>query len=272
MIEAAAAKQRADADAAAAKQRADTDTAAVEKHELQRDLFFGAAALGAVALAADVVLHESRSAIYWRMWYKLKKPKLPASVRALRPHLLPRKQEQLKPSADRVALLMSPSGAGKCTLLKEIARDAVTGADGRPPTVAVLIQPRQSHERNLSAVKDSATEMDSLATRVLGQIGFPTRRSLLGGALARGFTWLGRWTQADLFPDSTQRLKMALELLFEVLREVSKKQSADTPKPLLMIDELHDFIKDTRLTRLGGPELFNLLGGDLQVAACRRRG
>ena len=234
---------------------------------LRGKLAFGAAALGVAvvsvgfcALVADTVMHESTYYIRQRMKDRLSVPRLPTCVPGVPPLLLPRLQSALTAITDKLTLLIGPTGAGKSTLLKEIARLCVTGTDQQPPTTVVLLQFRQPRDSDGDEPTDSASEMDRTATRIFEQIGFPMRRSLLGDLFARGFTWAGFQTQADLFHDSSRRLQMALDLLFDVLEEISFEQLPNVPKPVLLLDEVHDLIKDERLASVGGKRIFHRLG------------
>jgi hypothetical protein len=66
--------------------------------------------------------------------------------------------------------------------------------------------------------------------------------------------------RAEVFPASVRRLNTAFDLLFDVLDELGSAAPAGVPKPLLLLDEVHDLIKNDRLARVGGKQLFDLLG------------
>ena len=107
-------------------------------------------------------------------------------------------------------------------------------------------------------------------------LGFPLRRSLIGGALSRGFTLWGERMQAELSTtETTDRLVLALHILFEVCEELKLERQKIMPPldaaPVLLFDEVQDLIKDARLARAGGRMVLSLLGALLVNYCVDRR-
>ena len=99
--------------------------------------------------------------------------------------------------------------------------------------------------------------MDATAARVFSQIGFPRRRSLFGALLARGVPWpvsgaAAAQVKMELFPESARRLLQAVDTLFAVLPALHAAQPATSPPPLLLLDEVHDLVRDGPRGRLHG--------------------
>ena len=219
----------------------------------------------AVVLAVDFYTHESPAHIKRRMLRALRACRLPPTVPPMRAAVVPRAQSPLS-LGFLPRLLLGPTGCGKSTLLGEVARASVAA---RVPTVLVrmrLPSRRESGSSALGALLGPADLMDAAAAQVFSQIGFPPRRSLLGGLLSRGIVWRGERTQAELAgPESRGRLMLALTLLFEVCGQLARERVASGMAPLdaapvLLFDEVQDLIKDARLQRAGGRLVFDLLG------------
>jgi hypothetical protein len=107
--------------------------------------------------------------------------------------------------------------------------------------------------------------LDLAGAQLFAQIGFPSRRSLLGGLLQRGVTVQGLATQAELNARKSSRIIAALQLLFEAAAELQREREAAGASrldaaPLLLFDEVQDLIKDARLARAGGRAIFDVLG------------
>jgi hypothetical protein len=125
--------------------------------------------------------------------------------------------------------------------------------------------------------------MDTAATQIYEQIGYPVRRSLLGSLLSTGFTYMGALNKAELgaLSPSGVRLVGALSMLFSVCKQLSfERQAQGVPAqfaaPVLIFDELQDLIKDSRLKAAGGELVFQMIatqivayGVDYQVPAVR---
>jgi hypothetical protein len=114
--------------------------------------------------------------------------------------------------------------------------------------------------------------MNDTAKQVFSQIGFPLRRSLIGGILSRGFTVGVDRVQAELSSaETSDRLTTALGMLFEVCEELKlereKTMDSVDAAPVLLFDEVQDLIKDSRLKRAGGEYVLGKLG-TLLVAYC----
>jgi hypothetical protein len=111
----------------------------------------------------------------------------------------------------------------------------------------------------------AAAAVDSVATQIYAQIGYPPRRSLVGSFLTHCVAFLRQRSQAGLAaPDSGPRLIDALVALFSVCAELRNERaaagvSALDAAPVLLFDEMHDLIKDAQLKAAGGSGVFGAL-------------
>jgi energy-coupling factor transporter ATP-binding protein EcfA2 len=162
-------------------------------------------------------------------------------------------------------MLLGPTGCGKSTLLAELARAAITAPT---PTPVVFMRLRVSSRKRRGTDLDAQSGkdlMDSVAAGLCEQIGYPSRPSIIGGFFARGFTFHGKFSQAELAaPDSAPRLIRALRLLFSVCAELRNERaaagmSALDAAPILLFDEVQDLLKDERLKAIGGEDVFDAL-------------
>ena len=220
----------------------------------------------AVALAADFYLHESPTYIKRRMMRTLRACRLPPSVDAMTSTRLHVPQAPLT-LGFLPTLLLGPTGCGKSTLLADIARMAVSTP---VPAPTVFVRMRQPSSRRGYAGADQSPVngealMDATAAQIFAQIGYPLRRSIVGGMLSRGIMFQGQRTQTDLVnPESRNRLVAALNALFEVCAElqaerISQGMTRFDAAPVLLFDELQDLIKDARLKNAGGDLVFATL-------------
>jgi hypothetical protein len=267
---------RAQAEAVALTRRADTRevrTASIKQRE-SADLLFRILPVAVCGLLAlDFYLHESPSHIKRRMLRALRSCHPPATLPPAPELLLPVSQRPL-PLGFLPRLLLGPSGCGKSTLLGTIATTLPT------PAPVVLVRMRLPATLSSGGAdappKEARVLLDATARQVYSQIGFPLRRSFVGGALSRGFTLWGERTQAELSTSETSdRLVLALHMLFEVC-EALKQERQKTMAPLdaapvLLFDEVQDLIKDARLARAGGRMVLSLLGALLVNYCVDRR-
>jgi hypothetical protein len=223
-------------------------------------------------LAVDYYTHESRGRIRRQMLRTLRVCRLPPTVKVASAPLLRAPQAPLV-LGSLPSMLLGPTGCGKSSLLDSIARDVVAGdaASARAPAPVVLVKLRlpsgDAPLRGAGAPVDAKALMDSAAAQIYSQIGYPPRRSILGAALARGFTLQGSFTQVELDASAsatTVRLMAALETLFSVCAELQRERAAaGLPEcdaaPVLLFDEVQDLIKDARLEAAGGRLIFRTL-------------
>ena len=265
--------QRASADLLLRKQRAASDDQRASADLLLRFLPVAVCGALAVGLALDFYLHESPTHIKRHMMRTLRSSRPPAALPPAPALLLPVPQRPL-PLGFLPRLLLGPSGCGKSTLLGTIATTLPVPA----PVVLVRMRlPATLPSEGADAPpKEARVLLDATARQVFSQIGFPLRRSLIGGALSRGFTLWGERVQAELSTTETiDRLVLALQMLFEVC-EALKQERQKTMAPLdaapvLLFDGVQDLIKDARLARAGGRMVLSLLGALLVNYCVDRR-
>lgn len=223
-------------------------------------------------LAADFYVQESKAYIKSCMLSTLRKCKPPSQPPTQPTVLLIKVPQEPLTMGFYPTLLLGPSGCGKTTLLESIATTL------SPTAPVVLVRMRlpgtQPEGRGAFSTRDGKTLMDATASQIFSQIGFPVRRSFIGGALARGFTLLGEITKVEHSPETSDRLVAALLMLFEVCEELKLEREKTMPPldaaPVLLFDEVQDLIKDERLRRAGGQIVLDMLGA-LLVGYCMDR-
>ena len=258
---------KAEAERGEAKAKAEVEVGAAKAKLISPWIPWISAAVIVSILIVDYIVHESTDFIKLRMRITMRKcipPQPPPPQPSI---MLSSPQDPLTLGFLPISLL-GPTGCGKSTLLGSIASSLPT------PAPVVLVRMRLPSTQ-LSAVNEvpvtGITLMDAAAKQVFSQIGFPLRRSFLAGILSHGFTLKGEHTQAELNPESRDRLLAAMQLLFEVSEELKlERQKSMKPldaAPVLLFDEVQDLIKDERLRRAGGQLVFDMLGAQI-VAYC----
>lgn len=253
---AAATARRADAEAAVEAATAMRRAVLSSQRARGSRVGVGLLAVSSALLALDVLLHDSTAVSRWRMRRRVQAQLLPPDNGSPSPQRL--LHHPLEPASGEITMLVGPTGCGKSTLLGELARAAATGAPQSPKTPAILVQLKMAHQKG--AHDDTSLTLEGAAQGVFRQIGFPSRGSLLGGLLSRGVVRSGGDVEAVVVPSSVRRLQTAFEMLFDVMDELGSAAPADAPKPLLLLDDVHDLIRNDRLARAGGKLLFDVLG------------
>jgi len=253
-----ATRKRGDAESAATRKSGD---AALLSTVVPLALGLSCASL----LALDFYLHEARGHIRRRVVATLRS----STTRQLRrlsaqpAPLLPVPQPRL-PLGFLPTMLLGPTGSGKSTLLAELYREnaAVT-----PTTFLRLRMPSSRTAVQLSSAEVPHRLLDSLAREAFAQLGFPSRRAVV-------YTVTDRF-KSDKFQLSSPagiRLCDALECLFQAMEELYYERVAsgltpDQAAPVLLLDEVQDLIKSSRLADVGGREVFDRVA-QLLVAYC----
>jgi hypothetical protein len=255
---------------AVAREQADRD--AREAHKTQLAIAVG---LGLVGLAADYWYNGSTQAIRWRMRKALtsgsfmKNLKLPPAIpfntyqAKLVPTFLP-------------TMLIGPTGCGKSTLLSMIARELLAA---KQPVLYLSIRgdvsqdPRTTKDDQPTAVpseeekrSNAILRMNSVTTKLLDEMGYPRRDPLILPFLKIFRRIRYGEAEVELAPNqkTVSRFKDAFACFFEVCREIrderlSQGHSLPSSAPSLLLDEVHDLIRDERLAMVGGKEMFNTL-------------
>ena len=257
----AAEAERAAAEAEATRTNGAAEAAATRAASYRAFAPFALLALAAGGLATDWYLHEFEPHIKRRMTAKLRMrgavvatPEPEWSVQVNR---APLKLGQLP------VMVLGPTGSGKSTLLAELLRAAKATA-----TPSLLLRWRRQHRQD--GIKGAALpegarkDMEEVAQHIFPQMGFPTRRSVVGSLLLTNGVWTKGSVEAKLPAPVADRLSYALRLLFEVSETLyyersSKGMSQDAARPVLLFDEVQDLIRDERLALMGGRLVFDQL-------------
>ena len=291
--EAETARTRAAADAETARTRAAAEAEA-KRAEVVRRLTplvvgFSAAAL----LAVDFYRHESSGYIRRRMLAQLRSCRIPetaANATLLSSQALPVAQAPLVLGL-LPTMLLGPTGCGKSTLLAKLARDSAAGSVSKPtPTVFVRLRLPASQaqlpqgtasDKSSTSLAEAYKLMDSVAAQVYRPIGFPPRRALVYNVphTIRNVT-LQLATSLDIKLDlsspSSHRVCDALRLLFDVLEQLCHERvrdgiARDQAAPVLLLDEVQDLVKTSRLKDVGGRAVFETLAQLLVMYCVDRR-
>ena len=173
-------------------------------------------------------------------------------------------------------MLLGPTGSGKSTALKDLARNFVLA--GAPTFLIGFRMPREDRPKDKGPlpVLEAVKLMDATARQVYSQVGFPTRRSIIGmlvdrvvdlaaGAEAQPMGVVKACVEdsATLAP-SGRRLVTCFMYLFNVAEEVSRRRQAAgmtqlEAAPVLLLDDLEDLIKDDLLKNAGGQLVLNYI-------------
>lgn len=174
---------------------------------------------------------------------------------------------------------MGPTGCGQTTLLGDIARTCRSRVDERglpkDPTPCVTVSIRLgSTGDHLGGSKEQghAAIFDETVANIFRQIGYPTRRALVNQVVQDGITVIsgvGGTLQMSLgIPTVADRATYALGLFFQTAADVCREREARGMKradaaPVLLWDEMHDLIKDSRYASMGGRQIFKFLSAHL---------
>ncbi len=294
-------RAKAIASEAAAKAEADR-VASVARLFKKRLLIFSGVAVLTVAsvLIGDYIYHDYEPFIKWNMKRHIRHGDTVPEMGTITPtFLFPREgSQQLPPLSDLPTLLIGPSGCGKTTALHKFALDLKS-----QDVPVVMINLRGRYENNnQSRLQGGQEQLIQIAKRVCDRVYYPYRRSFLysffsatkyekDGVVVEGIM---------MFPPQYYLLKDAINTVFDCCRELSveikneekslmtqlkstlfwlvKRWRTDQsdekkldvvklsrPAPVIIIDEVHDLIKDTRLAKFGGLDLFELIGSLVTV-------
>ena len=296
--EADAAKAKAEADAAKAKAEADAAKAKAEacKADLKADSakaqaqaddakakadksFFvlsamraiaGSVFLGVVWLVFDHVTHSFKPFVRWRMKCKLRAgpadDALPQDPDNAFPAMLPSFESGLP------VILLGHTGSGKSTLLGRLARDYKHR--GVPVAYVRLRGLNEgtgvgSGAGSESLVSSTQSDMKTIATSaaaVFSAIGYPSRPSYLSRMrLSMDNSALQVNLDSHAANETLHQFHEAVADLFSVCQELYGERSAcsreDRP-PIILIDELHDLVRNEQVKQLGGLIVFQHLAAE----------
>ena len=292
--EAEATRKRGDAEAEATRKRSDAEAESMRAETMRRFVPYALGISVAALLAVDFYRHESPNYIRRRMLATLRASRAPTTPLARQPvasQLLPVSQSRLV-LGYLPTMLLGPTGSGKSTLLSTVARESAAlkaGTHAATPMVFVrmrlpstqALSPEGVASDSTTSLADAHKQIDSLAYQVFQQIGYPTRRAILirvpealkmkfGGGSDGGLL-------ADFSSPTSRRLCDALCCLFEVSEELcnERRQRKDVlpeeAAPVLLLDEVQDLIKVSRLANVGGRAVFDTLANLLVMYCVDRR-
>lgn len=223
-------------------------------------------------LACDWVTHENEDFVKWRVARELRKCRPPENAQRL-----PLPKSRLPVLQPPLVLgflptqLAGPSGCGKSTLLTELSQQAVLA---QCPVVLLRIRGSPDLRQAMSASDaEACARLETTASQLYNQIGYPSRRSLLHLLVNRAsFRSSGVEVHLAAAEDTRDRLASALRLLFAVAQRLFHERLAEgvppeAAAPVLLFDEVQDLIRDERLAEVGGRLLFHELAV-LLVAYC----
>ena len=260
--QAEATRKRGDAEAAAKRAEAAAKRAEADATHLRTYVPLALGLSCASLLALDFYLHESRGHIRRRVVATLRssttRPSLPPQ-----PPLLPVPQPRLA-LGFLPTMLLGPTGCGKSTLLAQLYRES---AASTPTTFLRMRMPSSKAALQPSSAEEPHRLLDSLAREAFAQLGFPTRRAVIYTVSERV-----RSNKFQLSSPAGIRLCDALECLFQAMEELYYERVAsgltpDQAAPVLLLDEVQDLIKSSRLADVGGREVFDRVA-QLLVAYC----
>lgn len=281
LLEAEAEAKRAESATARTRAEAEARThAEAVRAESVRSLLplAGGVALAAL-LAVDFYRHESNGFIRRRLLATLRSCRAPQTTTNASPLVLSTLPVAQRPLALGLlpTMVLGPTGCGKSTLLASLARDHAAARTGEPTVFLRLRLPSShaplpegvtSNDPSAWSLAEAHTLMDSVAAQVFRPIGFPLRRALVLSVPRALYMQLATKLgfSADFTSPSSDRVCDTLRMLFDVLEQLhhERTQSAesiprDEASPVLLVDEVQDLIKVSRLAAGGSRAVFNTL-------------
>ena len=152
------------------------------------------------------------------------------------------------------SILIGPSGCGKSTLLLQIINRVKFTQKNffLFPRLTAFVSLRNISSVTLKASSDReiAENMLQAANNLFNSIGYPVNISMLSRMSIKSFAMFG--SKIDITSDRiiTNRMKEALDILFECMNEA---------RGFIVLDEVHDLIRNDRLAQSGGCEVFHYL-------------
>jgi len=152
------------------------------------------------------------------------------------------------------SILIGPSGCGKSTLLMQIINRVKFTQKNffLLPRLTAFVSLRNisSVTSKASSDREIAKNMHQAATNLFNSIGYPVNISMVNRMSIKRFSMLGSKIDITVDETLTNRMKEALEILFECLNEA---------RGFIVLDEVHDLIRNDRLAQSGGREVFHYL-------------
>ena len=154
-------------------------------------------------------------------------------------------------------LILLIIGCGKTTELREYANDL---KDRKVPVVLINIREYQDEVNSEGVVK--LNSMNEVSKRVCQQIGHPTRRFILHHLFSKQNVNI---FSSDISITPSEVLKQAFFRLFQCCADLTYEMRGQSHEKgneaaVIIIDEVHDLIKDGRLANAGGKDLFKSIG------------
>lgn len=232
------------------------------------------AVAGMSALILDYIIHDYKPFIKWRVRRHLQQQngyRDGDQQKNTPSKLLPVPSHPFFIHPTTLTMLLAPTGAGKSTLLETTANAAVKEG---VPTVLIKFRASPNNDKSVSATAqvdqtsdaDPTARMKLVADTLCEQIGYPSRDSLLGWFLRQ--SWKVRETTFSPVLAPSVRLRSAFVTLFDVCDRLYLEREAqgipsEKARCIVMLDEVQDLIKDARLAKAGGRDLFHWLAGSM---------
>ena len=222
-------------------------------------------------LAYDYLVHEEKNIIRWQIKRKLAACLLPPFIsEKVEENRLPLDQDPLFLQLHPV-LMLGPSGCGKSTQLMDLARQHIAAKTptfilklrmSKPSALEEEADAASIGQRQVSQEDSAQSKLADMAHQIFSQIGYPARRSYVS-MLLRGGIFKAIGNEFTL-PETRRRMTGAIELLFEAAAELSAERRRDgfsllESAPVLLFDEVQDFVKSSRLGALGGKKVLDFL-------------
>lgn len=181
---------------------------------------------------------------------------------------LPSTRTGLAPAKEAIDSIGAALHGRKTNAESDDANSDIMDSEPTGPTPTIFVSICLDSDSDASKrTLDSAVKFDHIASKILKQIGYPTTVPLITRLFPGGIKYSDGVFSLTLEP-APQLVQRALGLLFEAAAELCNERVAmGIPRfhaaPVLLFDEMHDLIKDSRLAGVGGREVFAALVGHL---------
>ena len=226
--------------------------------------------VGIVALlGADYFWNGNEWVIHQRIKYKLTRQST-SNLKPIPSVTIPRRQTPLIPMF-KPTLLLGESGTGKSTLFAMLARKCI---EDKVPNIYISVRGNTNKQVPNVEKLHSVERLNVMANQVLQEIGYPTRDPFITTFVKsiRAIRFGTATIESEAKPESltVSRFQVAFNSLFKVCKEIRDERKAKgfsdlEAAPVILMDEVHDLMKDSKLANVGGREMFETLTTQLVV-------